>query len=148
MISKLRHGEAETRCEKHGLQHDGRGASQILEYSAFTLIELLVVIVIIAILAAILLPALNRAKSAADSTVCRSNLRQIDLGIRLYVQDFNVYPAGEFWWVQLEPFLRAKWPRNLEWDRTHYDGSPQSVYACPVYNSAHNFASGRGAGYH
>jgi prepilin-type N-terminal cleavage/methylation domain-containing protein len=43
-------------------------------FSAFTLIELLVVIAIIAIIAALLLPALSRAKAAAHSSVCKSNL--------------------------------------------------------------------------
>jgi hypothetical protein len=33
-----------------------------------------------------------RARSAADSTVCRSNLRQLLLGMNLYVQQFSAYP--------------------------------------------------------
>src|SRR6058998_3655894 len=55
----------------------------------FTLIELLVVIVIIAILASLLLPALSRAKARAQAIVCLNNLKQLQLGWIMYVEDHN-----------------------------------------------------------
>src|SRR5215467_15909179 len=61
---------------------------------AFTLIELLVVIVVVAILAALLRPVLNAAKNRAQRTVCISNLRQINLGIHMYLDNQNNVSLG------------------------------------------------------
>lgn len=57
----------------------------------FTLVELLVVIAIIGILASMLLPTLGRAREEARKAKCKSNLRQIGLGIQMYTNDFNDY---------------------------------------------------------
>jgi len=66
---------------------------------AFTLIELLVVIAIIAILMAILMPALQRVKKQARAIVCRKNLSQYGLALRMYLDDFNGNFPYSFTWL-------------------------------------------------
>jgi prepilin-type N-terminal cleavage/methylation domain-containing protein len=53
----------------------------------FTLIELLVVIAIIAILAALLMPALAKAKETGRRAICKSNMRQMAMGLLMYAND-------------------------------------------------------------
>jgi prepilin-type N-terminal cleavage/methylation domain-containing protein/prepilin-type processing-associated H-X9-DG protein len=56
-------------------------------FGGFTLIELVVVIAIIALLASLLLPAVASAKEKSKSAVCLNNLRQLQLGWKLYADD-------------------------------------------------------------
>ena len=61
--------------------------------TGFTLIELLVVVAVIAILAGLLLSSLSTAKRSATLANCRSNLRQLELTLRIYVEDNSAtYP--------------------------------------------------------
>ena len=68
----------------------GRGVLR----QAFTLLELLVVIAIIAVLSSLLLPALAKAKDRVKVSTCINNLRQIGLGVKMYIADHQRFPLG------------------------------------------------------
>ena len=77
----------------------------------FTLIELLVVISIICYLATLLTPAFGRAREAARSAHCINNLRQIGLGMHMYLDEHQFqFPPMLFsdqtaWYNALEPYI-------------------------------------------
>lgn len=100
---------------------------------AFTLLELLVVVAIIGILAAVLLPALSRAKEEGKQTSCANNLRQVNLAIRLYADDWsdslpvlpahNPYPngVGAYYKQLVKGYLGLKGPASPS----------EKVFICP-----------------
>lgn len=128
---------------------------------AFTLVELLVVIGSVAILIAMLLPALNKAREAANIVTCASNVRQIGLAAQMYANDYNdVIPnfgitnpitgAWTWWPGLLEPYVSGK-PVNTN-DATTPGIS--RVFLCPTdqlsvgyYNGPRPWATSYGINY-
>ena len=118
---------------------------------SFTLIELLVVIAIIAILAAMLLPALQRAKLAVQSTACQNKLKQMGLATTAYCDDNKDYiPFGKDhtsgaiynglctnampgWRFRLGPYLGYKVKNSYSFQ----DNAGNNFFRCPTEDQAY-----------
>jgi prepilin-type N-terminal cleavage/methylation domain-containing protein/prepilin-type processing-associated H-X9-DG protein len=105
--------------------------------NGFTLIELLVVIAIIALLVALLLPVLARSKAESQSTVCKSNLRQLGISLQMYVSENHFYPENRFQTRPVVPSWSERfWLAKLEREKlgippaTNF--AQEGVWRCPA----------------
>jgi prepilin-type N-terminal cleavage/methylation domain-containing protein/prepilin-type processing-associated H-X9-DG protein len=115
--------------------------------SAFTLMELLVVIAIIAVLAALLFPVLNAAKSRAQRTVCANNLRQINVGLRMYSDD-SADKTPRTPGTANSPGLNWTGYKKLMKSYVGLNGAPSpqdKLFACPADTFHYDFVTNFGA---
>jgi prepilin-type processing-associated H-X9-DG protein len=94
---------------------------------AFTLLELLLVIGVIAILASLLLIGLGKANARAHGVRCQNNLRQIGVGLVIYMSEKRDFPGGAFIGREEGGQDYYVWPNRL----LPHVGS-RDVFYCPA----------------
>lgn len=126
---------------------------------AFTIIDLMVSIVIIAILIGLLLPSISKINETTRRVICRSNMRQVSIGVSMYAQDNSqflprtqyVSTGGKGGRAALTITMRldesggTKAPRAIDYDglgllfAREYINAPK-VFYCPSHAGTNAFS--------
>ncbi len=129
----------------------------------FTLVEMLVVIGVIAMLVAMLVPTMRKARTAASQLQCQSNIRQINVAVRLYADSSRGWlpyssivprrgsnPADQWtWWERISGIAPGS-AELIPWK----PNQPSQVWYCPLaidtlastYASMSSFDTNNGTG--
>ena len=120
-----------------------------MKLKGFTIVELVAVLAIIFILGLIAIPAVQSAREAARKTVCKNNVKQLNLalsqcGETAGIPAFNVNGTISGWSIEILPFIDQA---NLK-EALPVDGllqslpksqfRPPSIFRCPTQSSARN----------
>jgi len=105
--------------------------------SGFTLIELLVVIAIIGILATLLIANINASRSRARDAQRKADLRNIQTALRLYFNDYGVYPdssGGVIYGCGAGGDAACDWGSNFIAQQTYMSVLPEDPLPDRSYN--------------
>ncbi len=100
---------------------------------AFTLIELLIVIAIVGILASIMAPTIGSGYALSQTTLCKTNQRQLVFGATSYRNDFQSHPPTV---VSLQVHWDAM---TVLWQ---YLDNAEEMMLCPEHNDPNYSTTG------